>query len=217
MCTEHLWDGARLCVANARDLFDTASESASMGRFGVATSLAVLSAEECAKSYALLARAVSGNTEATQLKAYFTSHKAKHEMGSAVLTLFRIVNRLQSIALEVASDESIANDEKGGHLISRISEWSDAEVDGRENIAEDIAAWRKNADRAKQNGFYVDQVVGGWHSPAHICESEYIFRRDYALQWLMILESIFEYGSLAEFRRAIDDARVDANCSGCEP
>jgi AbiV family abortive infection protein len=193
-----------LGIANARNLFNAAVECAERGRFGVATSLAVLSAEECTKSYALLARAISGSGEEVHLRTYFTSHKAKHEMGATVLTLFRIIDRLYTITLEVALDKSVSDEERAGNLISRVSEWSDAEVSGRENVAGDIAAWKKDADRAKQKGFYVDRLDDRWHSPAHVSETEYIFRRDYALQFIDILEAIVEYGSLAELRQAFE-------------
>jgi len=204
--SEYFWEGAILSVANARDLLDAAAESAGSGRFGVASSLAILCAEECAKANGLLARALSESDDTTTLKQYFTSHRVKHEVGSAVLTMFRITERLHSIASKVALDKSIADEEKDSHLISRISEWSDAEVNGRENCAEDIAAWKKDADRVKQNGFYVDRVGDGWHSPASIGECEYVSRRDYALQFLEILESIVAYGSLPELRQLFNRA-----------
>lgn len=201
---EYFWEGAKLSIANARDLFDSAAESAGRSRFGIASSLAILCAEECAKAYGLLARAVTGSDESSRLKEYFTNHKTKHEMSRMILTLFRIFARLQSITLDVAVDQSIPDEERATHLVNRVSEWSKAELENTENCAEDISQWKVDADRAKQNGFYVDRVGSGWHSPAHIEEGEYLSRRNYALEFLQILEAIMAYGSLSELRQLFD-------------
>lgn len=201
---EYFWEGAKLSIANARDLFDSAAECAGRSRFGIASSLAILCTEECAKAYGLLARAVSGSDESRRLKKYFTSHETKHEMSRMILTLFRIFARLRSITFDVVLDQSISVEEKGTHLVDRVSEWSKAELEDTENIAGDISLWKVDADRTKQNGFYVDRVGSGWHSPAHIDEGEYLSRRNYAQEFLEILEAIMAYGSLSELRQLFD-------------
>ena len=72
-------NGATLTFENAKNLLEVAKKASEIDKFGVATSLLVIAAEELAKASILKIKAIHPLINIKNLSSYFHSHKVKHE------------------------------------------------------------------------------------------------------------------------------------------
>jgi|WetSurMetagenome_2_1015567.scaffolds.fasta_scaffold46910_2 AbiV family abortive infection protein len=139
---------------NANDLLKTARSAAAIKKYGIATSLTILGAEEYSKAIIVLLHAhgvkIFKIDEAIKV---FRDHKAKHGVAYA----FELLNLLNPI-INIIETISLINFKKPGSLISHIPgllmHFSESGLESKK-VFSNIEWWEK-ADQIKQNGFYVN-------------------------------------------------------------
>ena len=138
--------GASLACENANRLFIASAHLKREGFVGAAAALCVLAFEEAAKAISLVYRS-QGLASTDWIKAYFTDHKVKHELGANVASFS--TSLLSKIGFEITLNDTIVNS---------------VEMSNR------IEIWRQQADSIKKQGFYIDYQCGKWVTPDQITE-----------------------------------------------
>jgi AbiV family abortive infection protein len=155
---------------NAYDLFSVAKCAAEKGKYGCATSLLILGAEEYSKAIIVMLHAHCVNIfYIDQAVKVFRDHKSKHDVASA----FELLNLIAPVIkiVECVSKSSLRNVEGILNLIVQLSSEFSEGISEAERIFDNLDWW-KNADEFKQKGFYsnYDDIL---IVPNHISRKEY--------------------------------------------
>lgn len=155
---------------NADDLFTVAKCAAEKWKYGCATSLLILGAEEYSKAIIVLLHAHCVNVfHIDQAVKVFRDHKSKHDVASA----FELLNLLAPVIkiVECFSKSSLKNVEGILNWIVQLSSELSEGLSETERIFDNLDWW-KNADEFKQKGFYsnYDDIL---IVPNHISRKEY--------------------------------------------
>lgn len=190
------WTGAVLSLSNAKDLLAASYESSSAGRNGLAVALAVLSAEESAKSLGLITHALEAKVEPENLDKYFKSHKHKHGAGVAFALGVRAFKAMQHMVAEIQADESIPESEKGNELMRRLMSYVELALERSESppMLADLGDWRESADSAKQKGLYVSYFDGEWNAPSMMTDTDSRTYQEKAAELIDIVIPMVELG-----------------------
>ncbi|MES9989635.1 MAG: AbiV family abortive infection protein [Candidatus Thiodiazotropha endolucinida] len=172
---EEMWEGAVLSTKNASDLFESAVYIFDQGKLGCASSLMVLSTEESAKAISI-GFSISPSHNNFPISKIFMSHKQKHNHAAHVSSVIHMIIGL------------LREPEEGKPL------------HGVCGILAEIEEWRKEANRIKQKGFYVDNQNDKWISPSQIDVDVYKKTKFQAETLLSIAEGFFIKGSLNEIQ-----------------
>jgi len=160
--------GFILLSENANDHFDTAKSLAKKGKYGLAVSHLVLSAEESIKAMYFAMQFFDTDIDNITLKELFSAHKAKHRK-------IQIGNKI---------------------IKEIITEFLDEVSKGDKDIKEDFKEIKTSikasnykifneANNIKNKGFYVDYINNNFFSPNQIKEEEY--KTFYQLTWELII------------------------------
>ena len=143
-------------AANANDLLKVSDLAAGNGKFGCATSLIILGAEEYSKAIIVLLHAHGINIfKINEAVKVFRDHKAKHEVASA----FELLNLLAPI-INIIEALSVINFKKPHGLLLIIPKLL-TEISGGAAESKKVFTnldWWERADQIKQNGFYVNYI-----------------------------------------------------------
>lgn len=200
--SEKAWLGSKYAAENAADLLSAARTSADSEKYGVATALAILSAEESAKSIALLVESAGLEKTAHPLKAYFKNHKVKHEAGIIYATMAKVALYAQGVISTIELEFPDKSQEWPSILMTRITEDLQKYFESGADPFNEMRAWAESADQAKQNGFYVGLVDNQWSRPCDITRQEYDTRVLVAESLAYCVGKAFEYLSHAEVKKA---------------
>lgn len=167
------WIGAKLSAENSGDILMVSRLAFDAGKYGAATSLAVLSSEESAKAFGLAMHALAPGANLRPLNRYFKSHKEKHGAAAALTLSSRATQMAHEFLHEITDDPSIPEEKRREIALSRMIKATNEAVasdDPPRIIQEmkDIDAWHQSAESDKQAGFYVANNEGYWYSPAFI-------------------------------------------------
>lgn len=163
---ETLLEGAKLCVSNANNLFESALKISELKNYGIANSLLILSVEECIKAYILTA-GFFGVELPFDIKPFFTNHKTKHQQAAEIQPIinmmFEVKDMIDSLLAQKGSMFNFAL------ILSIFSAFS--LLKNHEGNERKFTAWWKKANIKKNLGFYVDYQNSKWTSPANISET----------------------------------------------
>ena len=199
------WEGAKLAIANAMDLLEVSRAASSLGKYGIASALAVLSAEEAAKAMGLMAHAMQENPGLKPLDGYFTSHKQKHGAGAAFVLAKRFIQNVLDKAELVNSDSTISESDKKQVFIDLLMKEASVGESGPPPFLEGIHEWHQGADEDKQAGFYVGYFNNEWAGPRSVSMQKAGTCQKMAEEQLDLPKRIIEFGDRATLKRIIED------------
>ncbi|GLU53654.1 hypothetical protein Dfri01_31150 [Dyadobacter frigoris] len=190
--------GFTACLENAVSLLKIAEISAENKEFGIAMSLAILSAEEGIKGFICMAKKMNPDYPVEDFKALFKSHVAKHkhikeiisnlEFSISILTnIFRVISSGMKKLRTPNSDGESASDPLNLINLSEPNEF-----------VKKLMKWSASAEAEKQRGFYVHKNNNGWYSPQQIGKQKYLESRSYASYLIEIMKA-FKDGNLEGF------------------
>lgn len=204
-----LWEGMSLALISAKDHFEVGERAAVNCKYGIATSLMILSAEESTKSMGLLGYALTEKYDDRFIKPLFTSHRAKHDAAKAVMAMIRFMEITAETIHSVQSDPTIPETQKPAVFVERMTKRAKENVDGNKDDFGDLAFWQHAANELKNRGFYVDWCDGKWQSPGSMDEATYQDVRTRAESLIKVMNALIEQGGIAQVREAIANVRQE--------
>lgn len=193
-----LWDGVETTYKNSQVLLCGARDASLRNSYGLASSLAVLSAEESVKALGIVSQCLTFDKEVIKLKKYFRSHSHKHKAGLIFIGTIMFSNYLMSEVDIIESDENIPNEEKMEHFLEKAKNLTEKDVSVELDTFTKALSWSKSADSVKQEGLYVDYKNGKWISPSQVSHETYEVQIEFSETLLRLLSGIVELGSYEE-------------------
>jgi AbiV family abortive infection protein len=203
-------DGSKLAYENFKDLLSIAELSATKERYGIASSLCILSVEELTKSVILGLLAINNDIPFLNLEGYFKSHDFKQS------TLYDFTSNLNSL-----DDDQNANNDVDGFkgaifalfAIVALIVWI------YEN-KEQVTTTKKRVsifNEIKESGFYIgyNSTERSWQSPKTDFNQEFyesIFKMTNEIAELLdnwIFSGKLEDSELFDLLESLDDSVVD--------
>jgi len=197
---ETLWEGILLGDSTAKQLWEVGSHAAKDGKYGIATSLMILSAEESIKAMGLLAHALTGKPDDDFVRPLFSSHRAKHNAAKAIMFIVRIMEVMVENIHEVQEDQAIPEEKKPSVFFERMAKRANDNVNGSAKDFHDLQFWQHTANELKNRGFYVDWCQGKWRTPASIDEATYQDSQKRAEKFIQVMQAIIDQGGIAQIR-----------------
>jgi AbiV family abortive infection protein len=171
LSNKSLIDGIRHCFDNSNNLFDSAIVLKRNKKFGVATSILILSIEALIKSLSLLNMLVSDNDDKEMVKEIFESkdlHKNRLEFA-----LFMNVY-LQSVNFEKIGQAIESNENPEDFLSSFFSETNMTKIFNKvEKEKQTLNNWFSHANENKNLGLYVAFNNNKWYTPDKITSEDF--------------------------------------------
>lgn len=170
--TQQAVPGAAVVHANAVSLLESAKALRDLGKFGHATALAILAAEESSKALALLSHA-QGEQPSEVLRDAFSKHKIK-------ISIARLnAKNMQALLAETGLFPQLATHES---VSEQIAHW--------------VEEWAGKANELKQAGLYVSYDHGSWIAPHTVtqdhCKNSFFIA---ALGLLAVAATLPKYAS----------------------
>lgn len=169
MPLDELFEGFRLCRANARQIFSAANTVATDSP-GLANSLMILCAEECVKCFVLFA-VCSAIPVPFLIKPIFSNHGAKHVTGKELHGIVRIISNVLAL---------FAPGGRGRSIVALAREMAGSNRDEE--------AWWDSANEMKNNGLYIDYRDGGFHTPASISAETFRESRQIVARFITLID-----------------------------
>lgn len=185
--------GAELAFHNAESLLDSASLLGKKKKFGLANSLAILSAEEAIKAYVLTIHSILPVLSQDLLCDTFSNHKTKHSAWMAMQMMMAYLELFYNTISKFKEKEERENIKPGTLRNEAISEICETlknctkEVPG---VIDEAKAWYDSANTRKNRGLYVDRFDDQWVAPNEIDEEEFTRSKKNAKNFLKMLEEI---------------------------
>lgn len=198
--SDHYWDGANFAARNASDLLESSELISVTGRYGVATSLAILSTEESMKAVTFASLALQDATSSNPYKKMLSDHKKKHASVAIALSLAKIFEVTKHIIEEIESDSSIPRESRVAELVNRSTAYSKELLKDSSSLAR-LRDWQDSADHIKKAGFYVDEVAGRWTCPFKISESEWQSKSAVAREMKACIDLVLSFPDLEKLRK----------------
>lgn len=158
--------GAELMLKNALGLRSSAEALAHESKYGYATSLLILAAEEALKAVVYYSAGVGIALDPDGVNKYQKSHRKRHRLTSALLVMSYYVEKSRlAVGDEIGVERKIVEilkllfaDVQNGEIPDRVSE---------------VIEWWKCANQLKQKGMYVDEESDGWSAPSQFSQDTY--------------------------------------------
>lgn len=213
--SEKAWNGAQYAAENAADLLAAAKSMAERRKYGLASSLAILSSEEYAKSVALIMESSGLEHTAHPIGAYFRDHKVKHLTGIFYFTLVQVALYVKNVITEIEQDSSVSMADRSHVLLQRFQMDLERLLESQSDPFSEIYEWSASADIAKQRGLYVEYRDDRWYRPYDILEPEYEEQLRVAEGLAFGVTKVFEYVTHEDVRKAYQEhlAKVTVNSS----
>ncbi|WP_159478854.1 AbiV family abortive infection protein [Dyadobacter sp. 3J3] len=201
-------EGFTACLENSVSLLKIAEISAENKEYGIAMSLAILSAEEGIKGFICMARKINPDYPVENFEALFESHTVKHrhicevisnlEFSASILTnIFRMISSafdkfrvLDSDRINASEPLNLINLKEPNEFVKKLIKWS------------------ANADSEKQRGFYVFKNNNRWYGPQQIKKQKYSEAHTYACYLVDIMKA-FKKGNLEGFIHLVYQIKPD--------
>lgn len=192
--------GAELMLSNALNLRSSAEDLARSERYGYATALLFLAAEEALKAVVYYSAGNGIDPDPDGVENYHKSHKKRHGLARALLVSFYYAEKTGS-----------KMDNRGalGQAIAEVIKQLVADVQNDElpEQVRTVLQWWKRANDLKQRGMYVDEEPDGWSAPSEVSQDTY--KEAYesvkpiinGARFIRVLE---RSGYITEFRRMLD-------------
>ena len=190
------WEGAKLSAQNGINLFKSAEAIASIGQYGHASALMVLSSEEIAKALSL-STSVLGEGPLGKTKKVFRDHAYKHNAGAFYLLLTYVADKAPIHLKDIEQDSNISIKNHPKELMKRMKQEIAKVIDDSRGIID----WQKKADMYKKNGFYVDYYKGKWKTPDDILEEDFNSLRIRAIRLIQIMDILIADNSLESYKK----------------
>ncbi|MES2134347.1 MAG: AbiV family abortive infection protein [Bacteroidota bacterium] len=181
--------GYTLCMESAKALFGVSNKSAELREYGIARSLNILAAEEAVKGISILTNILEPETKLDGWKEIFKSHTVKHDSIAIFVCLMDYSAR--HIEELVASQkhhfdliETLPKEVKdklmeGLKPLLDELEWSKKQKEKGLILQNALIWWKNDANREKNNGFYVGENNNIWHDPRGYSKEQYESERNY--------------------------------------
>jgi len=165
---EYLLLGAKETYRNASSHYLFAEQASSLGHFGIANSLLILSVEECIKSIILTAGYF--NIEVPfEIKPFFSDHKTKHGQAAELQPLLNELWKIKDLLIAI-----FKNRESPAKLLIELGlTWVLVSIGLKNMQLEDFKAWWGKANYQKNCGLYVGFENGKWILPSEISKEDY--------------------------------------------
>lgn len=173
--SEEAYEGAGVALAAGEQLLHAARRIADMGQFGIATSLAILAAEERIKSFLLLIYALGDAVSDRLLRRILTQHRTRHDIAQIAFVLGSFLGEVMARLAEIEAGDASAQ-EKGRQRLTAIRDVGTEALDDDAELGTKLgsyAAWWPAANALKMRGFYTDFVDGKWSAPAEVTAAEF--------------------------------------------
>ncbi len=172
-----LFEGAKLCVRNAANLYEKAISIEDENNYGTSNSLLILSIEEAIKSVLLMAKSL--NLEILfDIEPVLRNHLKKHEQDRE---FFTVLLAIKTMLLPFSKKPPIR---KFFEIIIELNSLFS------KNEKERFSKWWENANIKKNQGLYVDLKDGEWISPDKTTKEDYFTSRDIAYNFFHMLSYI---------------------------
>lgn len=192
--------GAKLMLSNALSLRSAAEDLARAARYGYATSLLVLAAEEALKAVLYYSAGNGLELHPDGLENYQRSHKKRHGLACALLI---IVYYVEKTGLEV--DDWGAIEERIVEVFKQL--FLDVKNHAVPEQVHAVLHWWQRANDLKQKGMYVDEEPGGWSAPSEVSQGTYNETYGFVkpiIDGARVIRVLERSGYISEFRRMFD-------------
>ena len=192
--------GAELMLNNALGLRSSAEELARSERYGYATSLLILAAEEALKAVVYYSAGNGMDLDPDGLETYQRSHKKRHGLARALLVIVYYVDKIGSEA-----DDWGAVGEDIVEVFKKL--FTDVQNNDVPEQVRTVLHWWKRANDLKQKGLYVDGEPDGWSTPCKV--SRDIYDETYEavkpiLDGARLIRVLERRGCITDLRRTLD-------------
>jgi len=172
-------EGFDLAINNANDHFNAAELIAKDISYGIANSHLILAAEEAVKAYMIFVRAYEPEREITNYDKFFGDHKHKHkalaEISFSMILFQQSIDIISKPLLEyMASEEDDDTDDIDGFIKARNKGFDDL-ITWLKTMPkiENNKQWWNDANKDKNDGFYVGNVDSKWRTPKNVTLKDY--------------------------------------------
>lgn len=181
--------GYTLSMESSKALFNVSNKSAELNEYGIARSLNILAAEEAIKGITILTNVLEPENKFEGWKDIFKFHTVKHDNIALFIWLMdfsaRHIEELYLNNKHYFDLMEAAPKEVKDTLMQTLKpildelEWSRKQKEKGLVLQDALTWWRNEANREKNNGFYVGENNNIWHNPRAYSKTQYENERKY--------------------------------------
>lgn len=199
---EVAFKGSKLSLENAKNHFEAGDILAEKGKYGLATSHVILSAEEIAKSFFLLGRYWMPDYEDYNYKKLFYDHKPKQFIASLASFFGLMLEKGNPFPFPIGdilfNELPDLNEEEIEHLVDTKQDraqkaigWLKAQLKpGSET--EQVSNWWEEVNNRKNAGFYVNFEKEQWTTPNLFTKEDYKRAYNYVSGMIEFMDKMLE-------------------------
>lgn len=192
-------DGYILALENSRSLLKIADQSAIQLEYGIACSLSILSAEEAIKACFCLHKHHYPDMQLDNEIFYLHSSKHKH-IENHLWAFVYLPTRL----IRILEQENFKEDSTFCSFLANFIKKQESDFLKPGDLrSKEIQDWNKNANKKKNDGFYVGQHRdnGSWHDPRSLSQKEFENERIFSSKMLELAENFARLHNLWKTQR----------------